>query len=59
MAGVKDKQQKRVDGSPQTERRDPSRDDEAKDESEYDNLSSYSYLRAKEDYLMGINFSES
>lgn len=30
---------------------------EAKDLSEYDNLSSSAYLRAKEDYLMGINFS--
>ncbi len=30
---------------------------EAKDESEYDNLSDAAYLRAKEDYLMGINFS--
>ena len=30
---------------------------EAKDMSEYDNLSSAAYLRAKEDYLMGINFS--
>lgn len=30
---------------------------EAKDLSEYDNLSVSAYLRAKEDYLMGINFS--
>lgn len=30
---------------------------EAKDMSEYDNLSEAAYLRAKEDYLMGINFS--
>ena len=30
---------------------------EAKDLSEYDNLGSAAYLRAKEDYLMGINFS--
>ncbi len=30
---------------------------EAKDMSEYDNLSASAYLRAKEDYLMGINFS--
>ena len=29
---------------------------EAKDLSEYDNLASAAYLRAKEDYLMGINF---
>ena len=30
---------------------------EAKDLSAYDNLSESAYLRAKEDYLMGINFS--
>ena len=30
---------------------------EAKDSSEYDDLSNAAYLRAKEDYLMGINFS--
>ncbi len=30
---------------------------EAKDLHEYDNLSASAYLRAKEDYLMGINFS--
>lgn len=30
---------------------------EAKDSSYYDNLSNAAYLRAKEDYLMGINFS--
>lgn len=30
---------------------------EAKDLSEYDNLGVSAYLRAKEDYLMGINFS--
>ena len=30
---------------------------EAKPLSDYDNLSSAAYLRAKEDYLMGINFS--
>lgn len=30
---------------------------EAKDLSEYDNLGASAYLRAKEDYLMGINFS--
>ena len=29
---------------------------EAKDSSAYDNLSNAAYLRAKEDYLMGINF---
>ncbi len=31
--------------------------DEAKAESEYDSLSDSAYLRAKEDYLIGINFS--
>ena len=31
--------------------------DEAKDSSEYDSLSDSAYLRAKEDYLIGINFS--
>lgn len=30
---------------------------EAKDDSEYDNIGAAAYLRAKEDYLMGINFS--
>ena len=30
---------------------------EAKDASEYDSLSDSAYLRAKEDYLIGINFS--
>ena len=30
---------------------------EARDDSEYDNLGAAAYLRAKEDYLMGINFS--
>ena len=30
---------------------------EAKEESEYDSLSDSAYLRAKEDYLIGINFS--
>lgn len=30
---------------------------EAKDETEYDSLSDSAYLRAKEDYLIGINFS--
>ena len=30
---------------------------EAKDLSEYDHLSDSAYLRAQEDYLMGINFS--
>ena len=57
MAGVKDKCQKRVWIDSQTEEEILRGIREAKDESEYDNLSASAYLRAKEDYLMGINFS--
>ena len=57
MAGVKDKTQKRVWIDSQTEEEILRGIREAKDESEYDNLSASAYLRAKEDYLMGINFS--
>ena len=57
MAGVKDKRQKRVWIDSQTEEEILRGIREAKDESEYDNLSASAYLRAKEDYLMGINFS--
>lgn len=57
MAGVKDKQQKRVWIDSQTEEEILRGIREAKDLSEYDNLSDSAYLRAKEDYLMGINFS--
>ena len=57
MAGVKDKRQKRVWIDAQTEEEILRGIREAKDESEYDNLSASAYLRAKEDYLMGINFS--
>ncbi len=57
MAGVKDKQQKRVWIDSQTEEEIQRGIREAKDLSEYDNLSESAYLRAKEDYLMGINFS--
>lgn len=57
MAGVKDKKQKRVWIDSQTEEEILRGIREAKDESEYDNLSASAYLRAKEDYLMGINFS--
>ncbi|MFR4120926.1 MAG: DNA topoisomerase [Clostridium sp.] len=56
MAGVKDKHQKRVWIDSQTEEEILRGIREAKDESEYDNLSASAYLRAKEDYLMGINF---
>ena len=57
MAGVKDKIQKRVWIDSQTEEEIRRGIREAKDEAEYDNLSDAAYLRAKEDYLMGINFS--
>lgn len=57
MAGVHDKTQKRVWIDSQTEEEILRGIREAKDISEYDNLSASAYLRAKEDYLMGINFS--
>ena len=57
MAGVKNKTQKRVWIDSQTEEEILRGIREAKDISEYDNLSASAYLRAKEDYLMGINFS--
>ena len=57
MAGVKDKAQKRVWIDSQTEEEIRRGIDEAKDLSAYDNLSASAYLRAREDYLMGINFS--
>ena len=57
MAGVKDKTRKRVWIDSQTEEEIRRGIREAKDWSAYDNLSASAYLRAKEDYLMGINFS--
>lgn len=57
MAGVKDKQRKRVWIDSQTDEEILRGIKEAKDLSEYDNLSASAYLRAQEDYLMGINFS--
>jgi DNA topoisomerase-3 len=57
LAGVQDKCQKRVWIDSQTEEEILRGIREAKNESEYDNLSASAYLRAKEDYLMGINFS--
>ena len=57
MAGVKDKQQRRVWIDSQTEEEILRGIREAKDLSEYDNLANSAYLRAREDYLMGINFS--
>lgn len=57
LAGVKGKNRKRVWIDSQTEEEILRGVKEAKDLSEYDNLSDAAYLRAKEDYLMGINFS--
>lgn len=57
MAGVKGKKRLRVWIDSQTEEEILRGIREAKDLSEYDNLSDAAYLRAKEDYLMGINFS--
>ena len=57
MAGIKGKAQKRVWIDSQTEEEILRGIREAKDISEYDNLAASAYLRAKEDYLMGINFS--
>lgn len=57
MAGVKDKERRRVWIDSQTEEEILRGIREARDLSEYDNLSHAAYLRAKEDYLMGINFS--
>ena len=56
-AKVSGKQRKRVWIDSQTEEEILRGIREAKDLSEYDNLGSAAYLRAKEDYLMGINFS--
>ena len=52
-----DKQRKRVWIDSQTEEEIIRGIKEAKDWKEYDKLSDSAYLRAKEDYLMGINFS--
>lgn len=57
MAGVHGKKRLRVWIDSQTEEEIKRGVREAKDLSEYDNLSEAAYLRAKEDYLMGINFS--
>lgn len=58
MAGVKGKERRRVWIDSQTEEEILHGIETAKDLSEYDNLSDSAYLRAKEDYLMGINFPE-
>ena len=56
-AGVKDKKQLRVWIDSFTEAEIQRGIREAKDDSAYDNMGAAAYLRAKEDYLMGINFS--
>ena len=57
MARVKGKVRKRVWIDSQTEEEILHGIQTARDLSEYDNLANSAYLRAKEDYLMGINFS--
>ncbi|MCI7813942.1 MAG: DNA topoisomerase [Lachnospiraceae bacterium] len=57
MAHVEGKVRKRVWIDSQTEEEVLRGIREAKDLSEYDHLADAAYLRAKEDYLMGINFS--
>lgn len=56
-AGVSGKERRRVWIDSQTEEEIQRGVREAKDLSEYDHLADAAYLRAKEDYLMGINFS--
>ncbi len=57
MSGVKGKERRRVWIDSQTEEEILRGIQNAKDLKEYDALSDAAYLRAKEDYLMGINFS--
>lgn len=57
MAGHPDKEKRRVWIDSQTEEEILRGIREARPESEYNSLSDAAYLRAKEDYLMGINFS--
>ena len=57
MSGVKGKERRRVWIDSQTEEEILKGIRNAKDLKEYDALSDAAYLRAKEDYLMGINFS--
>lgn len=57
MIGVTGKNKKRIWIDSQTEDEILRGIKEAKDLSEYDSLSASAYLRAKEDYLIGINFS--
>ena len=55
--GIKKENRKRVWIDSQTEEEIKRGINEAKDLSEYDSLADSAYLRAKEDYLIGINFS--
>ena len=55
--GVTGKTRKRVWIDSQTEEEIKRGIEEAKDLAEYDSLADSAYLRAKEDYLIGINFS--
>lgn len=57
MVGVTGKEKKRVWIDSQTEEAILNGIKDAKDLSEYDSISDSAYLRAKEDYLIGINFS--
>lgn len=57
MTGIRGKKRLRVWIDSQTEEEILRGVKDARDLSEYDNLAASAYLRAKEDYLMGINFS--
>lgn len=57
MVGVTGKEKRRVWIDSQTEEAILNGIKDAKDLSEYDSISDSAYLRAKEDYLIGINFS--
>lgn len=57
MSGVKGKNRKRVWIDSQTEEEIKRGINEAKNLDDYNSLSDSAYLRAKEDYLIGINFS--
>ena len=57
MAGIGPKDKRRVWIDSQTQEEIERGIREAKPLSAYDNIASSAYLRAKEDYLMGINFS--
>lgn len=57
MIGVSGKDRKRVWIDSQTEEEIKRGIKEAKELNEYDSLADSAYLRAKEDYLIGINFS--